>query len=571
MKHIKNTIISLISILVLSSCSDFLETEANQEMPTETAMESRDYFLGFLNQAYVGLDTRMNFSYEAATDNAISNRETVNSSKAARGGISLTANPLGNTWTDNYFQINSLNWFIEHMIIDSTQLFPTPVRFDINPEVSMQIFERSLGEAYFLRAWYQFDLLKKYGGVAADNKAYGFPISTTYIEFIDNLDLPRNTYQECVDRIVADCDSAYKYLPLQYAGGGDQIPDGLLEDSGRASGIAALALKARTLLYNASPAFNRNSDIELWKEAALAASQAIQAIGDDELMPFSSYFNKNNLNNGNFSNNDLFFRGPIVANDLSLERENFPPRAFGGNGKFNPSQNLVDAFPMADGYPKGESPSYTYNPDIPIRSRDPRLRRFIGMDGQGFAGITLDTQAGGEDAFGSDQNASRSGHYLKKLLDSSVSLEPGKQVRTTRAVFFLARPELYLNFAEAAVEATGSPDDATYGFSAREMLEKVRERALGDADAYLQTIADKDDFVELLRNERRIELCFEDFRFWDQRRWSTGADDKSYVNTPAYGIYSEEPAEVRNYASIYMPLPFSEIVKANNLVNNVGW
>ncbi|WP_282035737.1 RagB/SusD family nutrient uptake outer membrane protein [Saccharicrinis aurantiacus] len=571
MKLYKFSLSALVSILILSSCSDFLDTVPDQSMPTETAIQSPNYFLGFLYQAYDGIEDRVTFDYEAATDNAIANREYYKSSKAARGGISFTNNPLGDTWESSYMQINSVNWFIEHMVIDTTKLIPTPVRFDLDSVVNMEIFYLSLGEAYFLRAWYQFDLLKKYGGLAEDDKVYGFPISTKYLTYSDELDLKRNTYQECVNQIAADCDTAFKYLPLAYTKSNGTVGEGLTNDAGRANGISALALKARTLLLNASPAFNKDNNTELWKSAAAAAKEAIDAIGDDDLLAFSAYFNKNNLNDAKYNNKDLFFRGPIVATDFTLEKENFPPRAYGGNGRFNPSQNLVEAFPMKDGYPINQSPTYTYDPDNQMANRDQRLNKFIASDGQSFAGITLDTKEGGQDALGSEPNATRSGYYLKKLLDPSVSLEPGKQKKTTRAVFLLTRPELYLNFAEAAVNATGSPDDATYGYTARAILAKVRKRSLGTADVYLPTISGKDDFVELLKNERRIELCFEDFRFWDQRRWSAGAEDVSYINTPAYGIYSDEPAEGRSFASPYMPLPFKEMVKTENLLNNKGW
>lgn len=570
MRLFKSIIYTSITLATFTACSEFLDTRPNSSVPNETALQSREYFLGFLYQSYKALPSRAEFDYEAATDNALVNREVFAPSRAARGGVSASSNPLGDSWEANYASINSLNWFLERMVLDPSQPIPTPVRFDLNPEVNLQIFELSKGEAYFLRAWFQFDLLKKYGGLAADGQVYGFPISTSYLEYTDELDLPRNTYEECVQQIIADCDKAFEFLPLEYSQGSGSIPDGLTSDSGRPTGLSALALKARTLLYRASPAYNLTNDQSLWEEAAAAAAAAIQASGNEDLMPFSAYYNKNNLNDGDFSNPDLFFRGPIVLDDQNLEKENFPPRAFGGNGKFNPSQNLVDAFPMSDGYPIDQSPDY--DGDQMFVNRDPRLDRFIVRDEESWAGLTMDTQQGGADAYGTDQNSTRSGYYLQKLLDPQVSLEPGKLVRTKRAVYLLTRPELYLNFAEAAIQATGNPDDARFGYSAREILAKVRNRALGEGnDQYLPTVLSQADFVDLLRNERRIETCFEDFRFWDLRRWSQGASDQSLINSPVYGIYSPDILEARQFASPYMPLPFSEMVKTENLVNNMGW
>jgi hypothetical protein len=90
-------------------------------------------------------------------------------------------------------------------------------------------------------------------------------------------------------------------------------------------------------------------------------------------------------------------------------------------------------------------------------------------------------------------------------------------------------------------------------------------------DLYLATVADKAGFLAVVKNERRIELCFEDFRFWDLRRWSNGTSDVAAINAPVYSIYSTTPVETRSYKSPYMPLPFGELLKTNNLVNNAGW
>jgi hypothetical protein len=289
-------------------------------------------------------------------------------------------------------------------------------------------------------------------------------------------------------------------------------------------------------------------------------------------MTFANYFNKANLNDKAFNNKDIFFRGPIVKASTNYESENFPPRAFSGRGIYNPSQNLVDAFPMNDGYPMGTSPSKTIDPNNVANNRDPRLDLFVVRDCETWAKLTIDTKAGGLDAYGSDPNATRSGYYLQKLLNSGVSLETGKVVSTDYAAILLAKPELYLNFAEASINATGNPDDKKYGFSAREVLAKVRNRALGSGkDLYLATVTDKAGFLAVVKNERRIELCFEDFRFWDLRRWSNGTSDVAAINAPVYSIYSTTPVETRSYKSPYMPLPFGELLKTNNLVNNAGW
>jgi hypothetical protein len=234
---------------------------------------------------------------------------------------------------------------------------------------------------------------------------------------------------------------------------------------------------------------------------------------------------------------------------------------------------------MRDGYPIGSASSdIPYDADNMYKDRDPRLFTFILYDGQpatwGLASpnpATIQTTAGGRDADGYEQNSTRTGYYLKKWLQGAVR-NTGTIQSTNFAAIIFGRPELYLNFAEAAIQATGDPDDKTYGYSAREVLAKVRDRAFGeDNDAYLPTVTGKDAFANLVKNERRIELCFENHRFWDMRRWSTGKTDVAAINAPVYGIYSATSVETRSYKSPYMPLPFGELLKSKKLVNNDGW
>lgn len=557
--------------LLALSCQKFMDPAPDNYLSDNYVMQSRDAFQGILYNTYKGLPTRVSFIYEAATDNSITNQDTTVSSKLAKGGLSKVSNPLGdNVWQDDYKNINIANWCIEQLVLDFKKPIPTTVKFDINPVVNLQMFYFLLGEAYFIRAWYQFDLLQKYGGVAEDGKAYGFPISTKYINANVPIIISRSSYRQCAEQIAADCDSAAKYLPIIYSKASVAIPQGPVSLSGHASGMAAKALKARTYLYAASPAYN--SDPLMWQKAAQAAADAISAIGPDDLLSYSVYFNKANVNNNNYSNKDIFFRGPIQSNLTTYESENFPPRAFSGRGFINPSQNLVDAFPMSDGFPRGVSPNKTYDPSNVVLNRDPRLDLFVVCDGESFAGLTkVQTQKGGSDAFGSDPNSTRTGYYLQKFLDPTVRLETNKVVSTSYACILLGRPELYLNFAEAVLEATGNPDSKQYNFSAREMLAKIRDRALGKGnDKYLSSVTGLESFRTLVRNERRIELCFENHRFWDVRRWSNGKADLSIVNQAIYGIYSTSPIQTLSFKSPYMPLPYGEVIKSN-LVNNAGW
>lgn len=577
MKTYKIQII-LALMLVLVSCSDFMEPSKDNYVGSNDLLKSRDYFVGVLYRAYLGIPNRLNLSYEAATDNMVANNENSSSSKAAKYGISAQINPLGDTWSNDYMYINYINWYLDHLVLDNTKSIPTPVIFDNDPGINLRMFYYTMGEAYFLRAWYEFDLLQKYGGLASDNIVYGFPIRTSYYKETDNLNVPRNTYEECVARIAADCDSAFQHLPLDYnnADPNSTFDKGSLTYAGHASGIAAKALKVRLYLYAASPAFNIKNDIELWKRAAAEAMVTVQLAGGNiALQTYANYFNKMNLNNADNSNKDIFFRGPISAAVSIMEKENYPPR-LQGNGTYNPTLNLINAFPKSDGYPSDISSSVSIDPLNPDANRDPRLDNFIVRNGESFAGITIATTSGGADASGVAINNTRTGYYLQKLLDPSVRFT-SPTVTTTMAPILLGRAELYLNFAEAVFMATGDMNSTTYAFTPKEILRRIRERAFGSGpstkDKYF-IIGNKVDntiFLNFLKNERRIELCFEDQRFWDMRRWCSGMADLNKLTFPVNSIYSGTPLENRSFRSPYMPLPYGELLKSTALVNNIGY
>jgi len=590
-------IIKYISFIALAaafcSCEQFMEPPKDSYLRDYQVFDSRENFRGLLYNTFGALPLRMNFVFEAATDNAVANIDNHVASRSARGGISYISNPLdqigqngydGSIWGYNFSHINRVNYFLKHLWYDPEKNPPTPVIFEFDEQMNRAWYYQLLGEAYFMRAWFQFDLLQKYGGLGPDGIVYGFPIVTEYITVGDELDLRRDTYEDCVKRIVADCDTAFKYLAFVYDRADLPMWEGGVFGSGRPSGAAALALKTRTLLYAASPAYNIDNDVAKWRLAAEAAEKAIIDLGGLILLDtYDNYFAVSNLNDNNYTNPDMLFRGPIQRTVRTYETENYPPRA-SGEGRFNPTQNLVDAFPMSDGYPIGKSPNFAYDANDMYANRDPRLEQFIMYHGHPLEDWgwlanpnTIETFPGGNDAFGTHQNATRTGYYLRKHLRPGVRLT-GNIVSTNHAPVLLGRAELYLNFAEAVFHATGSATNNRYTWTAQQALMRVRTRALdlgGVAlalDPYMQSVASNNvEFLALLRNERRIELCFEGHRFWDLRRWSAGVNDMEAINAPVYGIYSDNPVEIRQFRSPYMPLPYSEMLKTRNLVNNVGW
>ncbi|MFO7756764.1 MAG: RagB/SusD family nutrient uptake outer membrane protein [Bacteroidales bacterium] len=495
--------IFLATVLIISGC-EHLDPRPIQDLSTEELLSAADYGEGMLTKAYANLNPYYDINSEYYTDNAVPSN--TGSNILALGGWSLETNPIGN-WDMWYNSIAYCNKYLET---------GQDLLYSVSDSTLNKILQRNRrAEAFYLRAWYHWKLLQTYGGYAAgESEALGVPIVTETLVREDNLDLPRNTYEEVVAQITEDLDSVIAVLPLTYDGS-SQTDN--ITNRGRASGLAAMALKARVYLYAASPAYGPSSP-ELWERAADAAYEAIDASGGlSDLEPYDDF--------NDFSSYDyIWIQPPFTSNNW--ENTHYPPSLY-GNGQANPSQNLVDAFPAADGYPIDESTAY--DEDVPYSNRDPRFGRFIFHNGTKYNGHFIRTYEGGPDAPGGiSQRGTRTGYYLQKLLSTNVRLTPGDVNSDDKFYSYLDRTELYLNFAEAANEAYGPDAGPGYIFTAADALAKIRERAgidsdpstSGYQDQYLDdaAAAGKATFRDLVHNERRVELSFEGFRFWDMRR-----------------------------------------------------
>jgi hypothetical protein len=229
---------------------------------------------------------------------------------------------------------------------------------------------------------------------------------------------------------------------------------------------------------------------------------------------------------------------------------------------------------MGNGYPISD-PNSKYNPASPYTGRDPRLGLYIVYNGSSMKSTVINTGVGGGDnALDAIQTSTRTGYYLRKLLREEVNANPASPSNQQHFQTHIRYTELFLNYAEAANEAWGPDGKGAYASSAREVVAAIRKRAgITQPDAYLATISGKEQMRALIRNERRIELCFEGFRFWDLRRW------KDDLTEPAKGVsingttYTYFNVENRAYDNSYMhygPIPDKEVVKFN-FVQNKGW
>jgi hypothetical protein len=461
------------------------------------------------------------------------------------------------------------------------------------------------GEALALRALNMYYLLRNHAGWNKNGELLGIPIILEPEGVGSDFNQPRATFQACVNQIYQDLDDAMALLPFDYkkpASDAD-VPKKYQDlgvttaeeyavvfgDSfaGRISGRIAQTIKALTALLAASPAYAAGTEIT-YADAANEAAEVLKHInGVAGIDPtgYKWFMEKKTLDalGSGQCPPEILWRGSMNKGTadyefgISQERDNYPPTLY-GNGRINPTQNLVDAFPMANGYPITD-PSSGYSAADPYSNRDPRLAEYVIYNGMKYAGSDIITGAYATDNNGLNKvsTSTRTGYYLRKLLRDDCNANPSSTNAQYHYPVYIRYTEIFLAYAEAANEAWGPTGASTHGYSAYDVIKALHDRA-GVGNDYLDSIkGDKDKMRELIRNERRIELCFENKRFWDMRRW------KLDLNEPANGVRIEQvngalkftkiEVEPRKYAShmYYGPIPESEVLKWSNLDQNKGW
>lgn len=590
----KKFILFTIIAFVLASCTDYLEPYPNGDNSREDVFLYQERVQGLIGQCYNDLSTNYDNNESAyldgATDNAVITSTTHVMFRLGKGTLTTGNDPFRTYWDRAYKKINLVNMFLE-----DRKGFNT--RFMVSDRLDSLMKYRLQGEAFALRAWFQWELLQKFGGKGTDGKLLGFPIVTKPLLFTDNINLARNSYDECVAQIIQDCDSAFKYLPLAHRdflvpNTADRVVIGGI-NWGKLDGISTRAIKALVYLTWASPRFNPNNDKSRWENAARFAKEVIDFKLNVDGKASNGFNPVNNVvwTNPNFPG--IIWPSRYVTSNDAMERM-FYPGGFQGNGVIGASQELVDAFPMKNGYPITHSKSL-YNPADPYKDRDPRFYTIIWhnnaqakKNNTGAVMYTFENWEGGKDAAGENSENSRTNYHIKKFVYMGLNWSDASIQRQPHSRFNLRWAHMVLAFAEAANHVVGPVDAAKFGLSAKDAMKYLRTRKNYDGgngfstDPYLDEVAAAGEsaFDVFVKNERRIETCFEGIRFFDIRRWSTTLDD---INKPVHGAgivknsdgtftYDlNREVEKRVFGSAYMPIPYDEMLRLNNLVQNEGW
>ncbi|MDQ8005316.1 MAG: RagB/SusD family nutrient uptake outer membrane protein [Pedobacter sp.] len=496
---------------------------------------------------------------DAATDDAMPSRDGVSIERFTTSSLSALSNP-DDAWGKNYEGIRKVNIFLKNI-----DIVPVPAKIP---------FWKA--EARFLRAMFYFELVKRYGGVPL--------VADEVLDAEKPKNFTRNSFEECINYIVTECDAIK----------GAVRPDPLATtDYGRISNGVVLALKARTLLYAASPLYNGGNiggsaqqklyqgyasfDAERWNAAAQAANDLI-ATGRFKIdgVAYNNVFI--------VRKNDEVILGYLRNNSTDLETNNGPVgyALASAQGRTSPTQDLVDAFPAVNGR-EITDPVSGYVSTNPYANRDPRLASTVLYNGLNWLSRPLQTYEGGLDKPNNNTTQTKTGYYMRKHLGNFSTATLYNAQPHNFPIFRYA--EVLLNYAEARNEYLTTPDASVY-----KVLQDIRKRAgiaVGTTAGYSYGLKSsgmtKDEMRIAIRNERRIEMAFEEQRFWDLRRWKTAETELNknlngmiITRNPANGALTYQKSVVgkisfANPRMYFYPIPFNEINKNTNLVQNTGW
>ncbi len=549
----------LLTFLLLTSCADLEYTEETTRDEAWTFEYFENGIKNLVFDVYAQVynnefDSNSAYFLAGATDEAQYALTSGAINSYTNGGWS-PANPYDRIWTKAYTAIADANMFLEKF--DEADISD----WKYNPDYSKWVAQLELFpyEVRFLRAYFYFELFRAYGDV---------PLVTTTLTNGQANNMARTPADQIVKFIVDECDAIAPYLPVSYV-------TEMNSEIGRATRIAVAALKARTLLYAASPLHNPNGDKEKWKKAAEACKYILDN-ADIWGLTLSSY--------GTLWGHDAFYNTEVIfglgrGESNSFEMANYPVGVENGSSGNCPTQSLVDQYEYQDnGQTFGER--YPGNIDLntvnPYEGLDPRFALTVVKNGDewpsnGAQKKVMETFTGGFNG-APKYGATPTSYYLKKLVDGTCVTTADNQTsrRHTWIIFRLA--EFYLDYAEAVFNATGSANDDTYGMTANEAINVLRNRPDIQMPEFTE---DGDAWVKRYERERLVELAFENHRFWDVRRWKKGAQYFKNIQvatiSPSLQLTRSTLTRTWDEKMNFYPIPQSELIKNSNLTQNEGW
>ena len=557
----KKLIYILSAFILAASCNALDFDESSSQYTRDTMYKTYDNITKMLTNIYGYMPNKDIYDVSSAlrdcgSDDAEYADPDASVQRFTNGNWS-PVQTVDDKWT-LYYGIRSANEFLESIQTVDLSMY----QFDTKYQRWLEHLQYYPYEARVLRAYYFFELARRYGDIA-------MPLTMLTAEEANSIE--KTPFDEVIDFIVAECTECAPQLPSTYVG--------LLNDEiGRVTNGFALAVKAKALLYAASPLHNPNGDKAKWRKAAEAAKAIID-------------LNQYSLDKAEKANNYLS-QEVIFAiargESQSFEKYNFPVRFTEGQrtsmaGSF-PTQNLVDAFQTKAGYDitLTDSGWQTDDPvfDVtkPYEGRDPRFARAVLANGMAFKGGTIETFVGGKDYSATrTELGTPTGYYLRRYVQESTSFTPEASTTNKHQWIVYRYAEAILSYAEAVNEYLGNPTstDATFTMSALDALNLIRANAdMPDVEATTYAA-----FKDAVRREWRVEFAFEDHRFWDVRRWKIGQsvmgqiDGVEIVRDASGFSYSRKVVETRTWAekmNLY-PIPQAETFNNPNLTQNAGW
>ena len=551
----------------MTSCEDVLETTNLSAYPEDIVFSDPAQLERVVFSAYNSTDSwalnkgiwwSRRFNVEVGSFEAKFNfRDLDRLRLRGNGWNALNMGDFRDKWRDYFLFINEINQFLDK--VDGSEA----MSIDANKVNSLK------AEMKFLRANIYTKLIKMHGGVPIFNAAFGLD---------SEFNLPRNTYEECVAFIVKDLDEAASVLPATRPAA----------EFGRATKLAALAVKARTLLFAASklhdpatapsgPLYDYSKGTK-WQDAADAAKAVIDLVGARDLIATPDAKAYQNLFLS--ANEDILFARPYGTDlyEFGLDVNSLPdqtqsPSGYGGWALSSPTHNFALEFNMADGT---TTTGATFDAANPNANREMRYYADLNFQGAEFRGRTVDyalatdaSQSDGLDSpkgLGNVLHSSKTGYNIRKFQNENLATLTETTQGRPYILYRLA--EVYLNYAEAQAELGNDAEAKIY-------LNKVSTRALQPAITLTG-----DALKEAVKRERRIELAFEGHNFWDERRWmnsaNLGFDIKGLKwEKGAGGVLTNTEYSVITRPwfdkQYYLPIPNQEIQKAPALLQNDGY